>query len=269
MWIAFVWGAFGLIAGSFLNVVVLRRGAGSLFGRSACLSCGTQIRAYDLVPVLSWLILRGRCRACGSRISVQYPLVEAATSVLFACIGGAPVLGVGYKLVFCVVAALLVAIAAYDMRHTIIPDAWVYAFIALALGVSAPLMLQGSGGSIGLYLLAGPASAMPLFILWLVSRGAWMGFGDVKLSLGIGWLLGPIYGFFAVFLAFIIGAIISVFILLPLPHLIGWIRKRGIARLSGAGVGFTMKSEVPFGPFLIASCCIVWFMLLYHIPLPL
>lgn len=259
----FVFGLFGALVGSFLNVVILRRGARSLSGRSGCLSCTVQLKWYDLVPVFSWLMLRGRCRSCGSRISLQYPLVEALTAVLFGLVGGAGLLPAYTALSLCI-ASLLIIIAAYDVRHTVIPDAWAYLFGALALFAA----LIAPAHPLLYVLLAGPSAALPLFALWLVSRGRWMGLGDAKLALGIGWLLGPVYGIYAVFFAFILGAVISVGILLPLPVLSGALRKAGIVR-GRRQTSYTMKSEVPFGPFLIASCILIWFALLYHVPLPL
>lgn len=92
-----------------------------------------------------------------------------------------------------------------------------------------------------------------------------MGFGDVKLALGIGWLLGPLYGVVAVFLSFIIGAFVSVAILLPLPHIVRALRPLGITSYALSSEGFTMNSEIPFGPFLICSCFLLWFLLLYGI----
>jgi prepilin signal peptidase PulO-like enzyme (type II secretory pathway) len=255
---------FGLIIGSFLNVVILRRCASALGGRSHCMSCRMTIRWYDNIPLLSWLALRGRCRFCKSRISPQYPLVELLTGVLFALLGGAPLTYPELAVGFCII-ALLVAIAVYDLRHTIIPDEWVYPFALFAL-VFAYLWI-GPVGGIPLFLLAGPLIALPLFLLWLVSRGAWMGLGDAKLCLGIGWLLGPLYGFYALSFGFILGAFVALCILLPLPYLVR--AARGIVRLSARGTRFTMKSEVPFGPFLIAAALIIWFLLLYHVQLPL
>ena len=108
-------------------------------------------------------------------------------------------------------------------------------------------------------LLAGPLAALPLFSLWAVSRGAWMGFGDVKLALGMGWLLGPWSGLFAVFFAFVIGSVV----LVPLMLI-----ERRVTHTVSYGeqpAGLTMKSEVPFGPFLVISTFIVWFSLLYGI----
>jgi Bacterial Peptidase A24 N-terminal domain len=82
----FTFGMFGLIVGSFFNVVIIR-GTGALIGRSACMSCGKTLAWYDMVPVVSWFLLRGRCRTCGSALSIQYPLVEGATAILFALVG--------------------------------------------------------------------------------------------------------------------------------------------------------------------------------------
>lgn len=80
-------GTLGLCVGSFLNVLILRQGRRALSGRSACTSCGGPLAWYDMVPVASWIMLRGRCRACGGSISIQYPLVEAATGILFGLVG--------------------------------------------------------------------------------------------------------------------------------------------------------------------------------------
>ncbi len=261
---ASVFGLFGLIVGSFLNVIILRHGVRSIGGRSGCMSCGRQLLWYDMIPVLSWVLLRGRCRGCAGSISLQYPLVEAATGVLFASIGAVPFFGIFYKILFCIIAAILVCITVYDFLHTIIPDSWAYVFDALAFLVMGPVFLVGQTPPL-LYLLAGPLAALPLFALWLFSQGKWMGLGDAKLALGIGWLLGPALGLFAIFGAFVIGAIVSVGILLPLPHITRALYTSGITLRQKPAGGFTMKSEIPFGPFLILSCIIIWFATLYGI----
>ncbi|MDB5238560.1 MAG: prepilin peptidase leader peptidase (prepilin peptidase) / N-methyltransferase [Candidatus Kaiserbacteria bacterium] len=271
MTLGLVCGLFGLIAGSFLNVVILRHGAKSLDGRSQCMSCGVQLKWYDLVPVISWVALRGKCRACHSSISIQYPLVELASGVSFVLIGTSQeTFGLVTPFYFAV-AAFMIVIAAYDIRHTIIPDEWAYMFAILAAvtSIMAPLY----AGSFLFLILAGPLAALPLFLLWLVSGGSWMGLGDAKLALGIGWLLGPVYGPAAIMGAFVIGAVISVGILLPLPHARAYLHRlragKGIARLRGGHTGLTMTSEVAFGPFLVASAFLTWMLLLYHVPLPL
>ncbi|MDP3965732.1 MAG: prepilin peptidase [bacterium] len=278
-----IFGLFGLIIGSFINVVVLRSGARALSGRSGCMSCGKEIPWFDLIPVFSWLQLRGRCRACGSRISFQYPAVESTTGISFALVGGAslPPVATVLGLLIC---AVLIAIVVYDLLHTVIPDAWVWSFNALAFVSIFLSPLQATSYWLPA-VLAGPAVALPLFVLWLVSRGRWIGLGDSKLALGIGWLLGPLYGIQAVLLAFIIGAVVSVCVLLPLPHLIrffkkaaclclparctqaGGARRQGIAQFSHTA-SYTMKSEVPFGPFLVVACFLVWVSQMYGIQIP-
>ncbi|OGG57426.1 hypothetical protein A2853_03625 [Candidatus Kaiserbacteria bacterium RIFCSPHIGHO2_01_FULL_55_17] len=246
-------GIFGLLIGSFLNVLTLRWGSRSLTGRSACESCKRQIAWYDLVPVLSWIVLRGRCRSCGKSISLQYPLVELVTGAIFALIGAAPV-SLSQQLLALPIAGLLIAIAVYDLHHTIIPDAWVYICAALAL-CSSLLYEPVSGYSFVLLLLSGPVIAVPLFSFWYFSRGTWMGFGDVKFALLMGWLLGLVNGFQALMLAFILGAVVSILLLLLSRYQL-------LHRIVGGkgGAGYTMKSEVPFGPFLVAATFIVWLM---------
>lgn len=261
---ALAFGLFGAICGSFLNVVIVRRGTKSLRGRSGCFSCGAQLRALDMIPVLSWILLGGRCRSCGSAISPQYPLVEASTAFLFALIGAIPGITLAAQVLCCAIVAYLVLIAAYDMRHTIIPDEWVYGFSALAL---LAIFALPRATPVLEALLAGPAVAAPFAALWFISRGRWMGLGDAKLALGIGWLLGPVYGLFAIFLAFVIGAVIGVTVLMPLPYYRRFLRKAGIVRIAGHG-SYTMKSEVPFGPFLVCSTVVVWFMLWFNISIP-
>ena len=262
--IAVIYALFGLIIGSFLNVVILRRGAKTVGGRSGCLSCGAPLYWYDLVPVISWIALRGRCRSCGTRISMQYPLVESSTALLFAAIGASE-LPYLMQAISLVIIALLVLITAYDMRHTIIPDEWSYAFAVLAFIGSMPFALLGGIDGVLLLLAAGVMCAAPLGALWLISGGRCMGLGDAKLALGMGFLLGIVPGIYAVFLAFVIGAFVSVCFLLPYSYLQA---RHGITRLGVRRRSLTMKSEVPFGPFLIASTILVWFCTIYGIAIP-
>lgn len=263
--ISLVFGLFGLIVGSFLNVLIIRHGVRSVNGRSGCMACGAQLKSYDMIPVLSWILLGGRCRACRAQISIQYPLVEAATGIMFAAIGGAPTVEIGYKFVFCVIAAIFIAIAAYDIRHTIIPDMWAYVCAAIAFLVAGSLVSFVDTNAILFHLIAGPLAAAPLFLLWFVSDGHWMGLGDSKLALSIGWLLGVPLGIVAMFFAFIVGAVISVGVLMPLPYIMKVLHTYGIISLDMPVGGVTMKSEIPFGPFLIVSCITLWLCTLYGI----
>ncbi|MBI5457802.1 prepilin peptidase [Candidatus Kaiserbacteria bacterium] len=253
-----VFGLFGLIVGSFLNVVVLRHGVRSTLGRSGCMSCGTQLRWYDMIPVVSWLALGGRCRVCRARVSFQYPLVEAATAVGFGFIGASS-LPMFSQIIGGIILALLICIAAYDMLHTIIPDEWAYAFAGLALLFQ--FLVPHIGSFSTWMVLAGPLTALPLFALWFFSHGRWMGLGDAKLALGIGWLLGPAEGLFAVFGAFIVGGVVSAPLLVVSSEWWRRIVQKFTPTQTSRNLvwGFTMKSEIPFGPFLILSCIILWF----------
>ena len=240
---------FGVIIGSFLNVVSLRFNTGTgIGGRSMCMSCGTSLTWKELVPLFSFLAQRGACKKCKSKISWQYPLVEFMAGVIFVLIFLVfpPVSAIAavLTLIYVLCSCLLLVITVYDIKHKIIPDQFSYAFSALAL---ASLFVGGSSwfhmpGYMAL--IAGPLIALPFALLWLVSRGTWMGLGDGKLALGIGWLLGVNGGVNAVILAFWIAAVISVAWLL-------FTYKR-----------FKPRTEVPFGPYLILGLYLVLF---FHI----
>lgn len=235
---------FGTLIGSFLNVVSLRFNTGvGLGGRSKCMSCGKTLGWMDLVPLLSFLVLRGSCRSCKSKISWQYPMVEFVAGVVFTLIFFAfpptSYLSGVVTLLQLIIACLLVVITVYDIKHKIIPDKFVYTFCAFALAL---LFVGGSSWwhiPTWQQLIAGPLLALPFAAMWFFSRGTWMGFGDAKLTLGIGWLLGLNGGVNAVVLAFWIGAAASLF----------WIiysHKK-----------FKPRMEIPFGPYLILGLYIV------------
>jgi prepilin signal peptidase PulO-like enzyme (type II secretory pathway) len=232
--------ALGAVIGSFLNVVILRMNTGAgLGGRSMCMSCGKELHWYELVPVVSFLALRGRCAGCRARISWQYPAVELATGALFALIAWRYFSPTG--LIYAVACSILVVIAAYDMRHKIIPDRWVYAFDAVALAsvfIGGPAVFHAPHIWT---LLAGPVLALPFAALWALSKGKWIGLGDSKLILGLGWILGMNGGANALVLAFWIGAVV------------------GVAWMLVVARGFKRHMEIPFGPFLILGALIVLF----------
>jgi leader peptidase (prepilin peptidase)/N-methyltransferase len=245
---------FGAIIGSFLNVVILRMNTGKgLGGRSICFSCGKTLSALELIPIVSFFALGGKCRSCKRKISWQYPLVELATALAFAGIAAnimgtpADIFG-AYFLFYAVIFSLLIVIVGYDIRHKIIPDRAVYAFIVLSF--FAPLVASHASPHIGSvwfdHIIAGIALSLPFALLWLLSRGRLMGFGDAKLALGIGFLLGVSQGVAAIMLAFWSGAIIGI-VLLLLRH-----------------STLTMKSEIPFAPFLVAGVAIAFF---FHVDL--
>lgn len=241
---------FGTIIGSFLNALLFRFRTGrSMAGRSQCMSCGHTLSWYELIPIASFVLQRRRCRSCGARISWQYPLVELATGVLFVSVlstSGATI-EAGLMLI---ISALLVFIFVYDLRHTIIPNPFVYGFI----GVSAvTLFVNGNEITTSPALwdvLAGPILSSPFFLLWLVSRGRWMGFGDGKLAWGVGWMLGLSAGISAFVLSFWIGAVVGVGLIL--------LQRLGKHALFG-GAPLTVKSQIPFAPFLITAALLVFF----------
>lgn len=240
----FAAGVLGAILGSFLNALLFRYNTGQtvLHGRSRCMHCGHTLRARDLVPIFSYLALRGRCRYCGVRVSLQYPVVELAAALLaLGTYWLHPELPVfGYWLF---VHLVLLFILVYDLRHKIIPWSALLLLLALsALPLAAVPALPLDA------LLAGPLLALPLFLLALVSRGRWMGWADAPLQLSLGWLLGLSAGLTALMGAFWSGALV------------------GIALLVLAK-GYRMKSEVPFAPFLIGSAWVVHFFHVDFFPL--
>jgi len=243
---------FGTIIGSFANVFVLRYGTGrSLNGRSSCGSCGHQLSWYELIPVVSWLIQRGRCRSCDSRISPQYLIVELVFGGVFALcawftLGSVAMLTLSLfiNLVYLwIVSFLLIALSIYDIRHMIIPDGML---IVLGAAVVAWHIggLWGVWNTLLMALIAGPLVALPFFALWFVSKGRWMGLGDIKLAVVLGWMLGLLGGFSALIFGVWAGALVSLLTI-------------GITRLVSRRAGLTMKSEIPFGPFLVFGALLV------------
>lgn len=243
---------FGLIIGSFLNVVIARFRTGmSLSGRSRCFSCGKTLSWYELIPLLSFIFQRGRCRVCHTRISWRYPLVELLGGFAFPLVFLKVGVGTPSALLYgFVIASLLIAIAVYDVRHKIIPDLFVYLLSIFALG---GIVWQHSLTLPTLatlwHVLAGPLLFLPFALMWFFSRGTWIGFGDAKLAWGIGWLLGLSKGIVAILFSFWIGAVVSIgAIAISKSHGLFSTHKR-----------FTMKSEIPFGPFLVLGLGLVWF----------
>lgn len=238
----------GLIIGSFLNVWGLRHNSGlSLGGRSFCPRCGRQLRWYELLPVLSFLLIRGRCTKCRAKISWQYPSVEILTGLIFATIFNLE-FPIFYKVILLAVFCIFVVITIYDLRHKIIPDSLVYSAILLAL-VGRWLL----GGEF-MDWLAGPILFLFFALIWVITRGRALGFGDAKLALAIGVLLGAGMGYSAVVLSFWMGAVFGLGYLLvsrTLPLL------RGSKRI-------TMKSEIPFAPFLVGGA---WLSLIFNLDL--
>lgn len=232
----------GLCIGSFLNCVIYRlEEEKTLAGRSFCPHCKHILAWKDLAPVFSFLFLAGKCRYCRKKISVQYPLVEFATGLLFVFIlwklGAGQALAIGFWdllnfgfLLY--IASALIAIFVYDLKHYLIPDKVLFP----AIVISAIYKLAMAEWGVILAILVGAGF---FFAIWFISGGKWMGFGDVKLAILMGLLLGWPNILCALFLAFAFGAIIGLILMV--------FQKKGL------------KSELPFGPFLVLGTFIALF----------
>jgi prepilin signal peptidase PulO-like enzyme (type II secretory pathway) len=220
----------GLIVGSFLNVVILRLDTGLGFGgRSKCFSCGNTLRWYELIPLFSFLVQKAKCRNCNSKISWQYPAVEFVTALLFLFV----YLKVGFTLgflalaVYFVLISSLIVISVFDIRHQQIPTIPLVIFYLAGLS----LFFFGDGGNFFLRIAHGLMVASSLLLLWLVSKGRWLGFGDVLLAIGVGFWLGLSISVSAILLSFWLGAIFGVLLMIVS-------RKK------------LLKLAIPFGPFI-------------------
>ena len=219
-------GLLGLLVGSFLNVVIYRlpRGESLVKPASRCPGCGTPVKPYDNVPVVSWLLLRGRCRNCGATISARYPIVEALTAAAF--VGTALTRGVDDDLaVWLPFVAMLIAVAGIDLDHRIIPNKILLP--AAIWGLAATIAFRPD--NIDDSLIAG-GIAFGALLLTAVAYPAGMGMGDVKLAGVMGIYLGSGVAP-AMLAAFLAGSLIGLLIIA---------REGKDAR----------KKGVPFGPFL-------------------
>jgi leader peptidase (prepilin peptidase)/N-methyltransferase len=237
LFIAVVAGVYGLVVGSFLNVVIWRvpRHESLVTPRSHCPSCNTQLSNLDNIPVVSWLVLRGKCRTCGTAISIRYPLIELLTGVLFAAVGAR--YSHSWALpAFLLLTAALIAISAIDLEHFIIPNRIVYPVGYASVVLLAFAALVGHDWDMFLRAMEGAAAAFAFFfILHLVAPGG-MGFGDVRLSFILGMFLGWLgwgYVFGGLFSGFLYGAVIGIVLIA--------FGRRG------------RRQHIPFGPFLAAG----------------
>ncbi len=251
----FVIFLFGLIIGSFLNCVIYRfeKGESFLKGRSYCPRCKHILSWQDLIPLLSFLILKGKCRYCRQKISFQYPLVELATGLIFLLIlnfqlsifNQFSIINFQNLITLCLmlcVSCFMIVIFVYDLKHYIIPDEVVYS----AIFVSGIWYLV-SGIFFNFYtryeilntIYSALGAALFFLAIVLVSQGRWMGIGDIKLAFLMGLILGWPNILVALFLAFFIGALIGI----------------GLMIFGRKG----LKSEIPFGPFLVTGTFVAMF----------
>ena len=262
---------FGLVFGSFLNVVIYRLNPalklkGGVFGRSMCPNCKTILKWYDLIPLLSFIWLRRCCRYCHKKISWQYPVVEILSGFIWVLMAyrlnfqffptfqsgssiSQPNLGnlgeIGTILNFIyyvfILSALLV-IAVYDFKWRIIPDKIVYPAIIAAILYNSFLALKfGDWQNYFLNpLLMAVVLFAFLFFIFYFSSGRAMGLGDAKLAFLIGLFLSPLLAIVAFMLAFIIGAVFGIILI-------------GLGKKS-------LKSQIAFGPFLVLGATIAFFL---------
>jgi len=261
----------GAGVGSFINMLVYRlrpeAPVESIRGRSYCDSCKKQLRWYELIPVLSFVVQKGRCRRCRAELPVQYPVVEFVTGLIFLLLvwrlsrvfpmplgTAAWWWGIGLIVVWWIIALVMMAISAYDTKYYLIPDIFLYSLIGLGI------FLNGYYWLLSKYVGAFPQSGLVFsdafgyfvgrtgfswwFVMWgvlfcvgvigvayLLSRGRAMGFGDVLLAIGLGLVLGWPDAMVGMLLGFVSGTIVSIGLI--------WSKKK------------TMKDIVPFGPFLV------------------
>jgi prepilin signal peptidase PulO-like enzyme (type II secretory pathway) len=251
---------FGLCIGSFLNCFIYRlEQKKKITGRSFCPNCKHTLNWQDLIPVLSFLFLKEKCRYCRAKISPQYPIVELVTGMIFLLILNFKFEILNEFLIFqflnlvfwLYIASALIIIFVYDLKHYIIPDKVLFPAILIAFAyrlfenLNIVSFIENwnlkieNFAPLGNYFLAAIIGSGFFLFIFLISKGRWMGFGDVKLAVLMGLLLGVKNVLVALFLAFFLGAVISI-ILIVLN------RKK-------------LKSEIPFGPFLIAGTFLAMF----------
>jgi len=205
---------FGLAWGSFLNVVIYRlpRGQSLAWPPSSCPQCRTRIKPHDNIPILSYLLLRGKCRSCGSKISLLYPFVEAVTAVCFLLLHGQFALSLHF-FTSCFFASALIALCFIDLTHQILPDEITLPGLALALVYSwfrPDLSLrQALVGAV-----AGAGFLLVIYgVYWLLRKKEGLGMGDVTMMLLVGAYLGWQKAFFTLLVASLAGALVGVFLL--------------------------------------------------------
>jgi leader peptidase (prepilin peptidase)/N-methyltransferase len=235
-------GLLGLAVGSFLNVVIHRvpRGESLVRPGSHCPKCGTEVRNRHNIPVLGWVLLRGRCADCAAPISVRYPLVEAGTAALYVAV--AAKFGLSWELpAYLYLAAVAIALAAIDIDVLRLPDAIVLPSYAIALILLLPAMIAEHSWAAGLRGLIAAAALYSLYFLLAVLHPG-MGFGDVKLALLLGLYLGWLgWSALAVgaFAGFLLGGLAGAALLLT--------RRAG------------RKTRIPFGPYMLAGAFLAVF----------
>jgi len=236
----------GTIVGSFLNVVILRLKKNKSIVKipSHCPHCRRKLRWFELIPIVSFFIQNGRCRRCHKKISWQYPVVEFLTGAIFVLIalyfGDFSFYGMVNVVYLAIVSCFLIVIFFYDFKYSLVSDKIIYPAIAVAFLYDVYLTLITNQFSVFFSSLLGAVIMGGFFLFWvLVSRGKWMGIGDIKIGVFLGLIFGIYQLFTALFLTFFMGAIVSIILLA--------MKKK------------KLKSQIPLGPFLTAAAFITLF----------
>lgn len=240
---------FGAVVGSFLNVVILRKNTGEsiVWDSSHCFSCGKKLGVADLVPIFSFLFSKGRCRHCGSKISWQYPAIEAITGLLallvyikflpaqyntFDMFAWAWFISLFYFAAF----SVLLLIAVYDFKQKIIDTHFLIIFSIFTVLPWIIWRQPNLSDFISSFLIA-----LFFYLMWKVSGGRWMGRGDANLALPLSLFVGWPLSLAMLFISFWLGGLMGIFLLIFQSKKFG------------------LKSEIPFGPFLALAGFIVWY----------
>ncbi len=245
---------FGLITGSFINSVIYRleskksiifdrrlnNFSQKKFSRSLCPKCGHELNWYELIPLFSFIVQKGKCRSCHKRISWQYPLVELAAGLIFLFIFNRYNFSFNFYsfLIIClswIISVFFIIIFVYDFKYYLIPDKIIYP--SIISGIFWVLVNKELNWQSSLFSAAG--ATIFFLLLVIISRGRWMGMGDVKLVFFLGLILGWPKILASLLLAFWSGALVSIILILT--------KKK------------TIKSQIPFGPFLVFSAFLFLF----------
>lgn len=237
---------YGASLASFTQVLVTRLHVAPVFtGRSKCLSCGEKIHWFDLIPVLSYLVLRGKCRVCKSNFGVSSLLTEALFGVVFVCIyfkvlagRGITIESFAWLLYYSILVILFGAITLYDLKHKVIPN--IFFLLLLVLSLFTMIMKFVQTGD--LYLLLAPlVVALPFALAYVVTKGTALGFGDILMYLAVGAFFGIEQGLAVLFISVWIGGIVAV--------ILHFLNKKT----------YSMKTALPFVPFITLAFFIVLF----------
>jgi len=229
----------GLCIGSFLNVLIdrLPTGESVVRGRSHCDHCKKPLRWFELIPLLSFFIQGGKCRRCHKKLSYEYPLIELITGAGFAFIWMLYSATIPFLILALVVYSTLLVILVSDLKELYIPDQMV--LILGIVAITGMAILRPVTPLLVNHILSGIIPCLLFFALWLITKGQGLGFGDVKLVLVMGFLLGFPRILVALYVSFIGGAIVG--------SLLMAIKKK------------KFKSKIAFGPFLILGFFVSWF----------